>query len=325
MRPPISSADLLQAFDALRPSTDEDKSAIAEVLGLQWKPVALSRELILPKDDELLKPTKMNQDQIGVPIPRVPKPIPVTRLSSNDSDFTIRGPVKQTSVSPLWSKPSGEFEPTLSPLPSAESEVMPLFVPRWTRGIMSTALADRTTTGLIDIREVVSEISQGRLLRTLPRFSTPAMARRVEILADVGISMLPFAADQRSVIAAVRTVAGSDNVSILKFTGSPLQGAGTDDMIEWPDFYTFPSSKTHVLLLSDLGIGRPPMTGTPASVEEWRRFGWELRRRQIACTAFVPYPARRWPVELIRQFHLVEWDRATTAGTIKFSPRPRTT
>jgi hypothetical protein len=259
-------------------------------------------------------------------VPALPqkKSIPLTQPSAKDLGFKISGPVKQGAGSLLWAKPKSEkFES--APAPSRQLEVQPLFVPRWTRGIISTALAVRTPTGQVDVREVVNEIARGRLLRTLPRLSAPAIAQRVEILVDVGQAMLPFAADQQNVIEAVRTVAGFDSVTVIKFTGSPMRGAGTDEMLEWPDYYSFPSSKTHLLLLSDLGIGRLPMSGASAGVDEWQRFGWELRRRQIACTAFVPYPVKRWPAALMHQFRLVEWDRSTTAGTVRFSRRPRNT
>jgi hypothetical protein len=322
MRPPISSADLLRAFDELKPSSDEEKSAIAEALGLEWKPAAVPHERIPPKDEGATEVKTQQATTRIVPAPPPQKSVLMTHPAAKDVGFTISGPVKQSSGSLLWAKPSREFEPAPAPVPPVELEVPPLFVPRWTRGIMSTALAVRSATGQVDIREVVSEIARGRLLRTLPRLIAPAMAQRVEVLVDVGASMLPFAADQRSVIEAVRTVAGIDNVSFLKFMGSPLRGAGADDMLEWPDYYSFPPSKTHVLLLSDLGIGRPPMSGAAASVDEWRRFGWELRRRRIACTGFVPYPAKRWPAALTQQFRLVEWDRATTAGSVRFSRRP---
>lgn len=325
MRPAISTADLLQAFQVLNPSNDEEKSAIAQVLGLERKPVAAPEERGAPVESgerqEKSEPDKQRIESTPTPV----KSIAVTKPSGKDVGFTVSGPVKHHSGSPLWVKPklSEEFES--APAPPVELEVPPLFVPRWTRGIMSTALAVRTPTGQVDIREVVSEIARGRLLRTLPRLSAPTMAQSIEILVDVGHSMLPFAADQQNVIEAVRTVAGLDNVSVLKFTGSPLRGAGRDEMLEWPGYYSFPPSKTHVLLLSDLGIGRPPISGTSAGVEEWRQFGRELRRRQIACTAFVPYPSKRWPAGFIYEFRLVEWDRSTTAGNVKFSRRPKST
>ncbi len=318
MRPPISTADLLRAFEALQPSNDVEKSAIAQVLGLEWRPVAVLDTPAPPPD------TPSKKDIPGAMISQVvtPQPskktIPIAKPTGKASGFKISGPTKRTGGSPLWSTPksSGAFE-SISSL--VQLAVLPLFVPRWTRSIMSTALAVRIPVGPVDISAVVDDIARGRLLRMLPQLNAMAMASQVEILVDVGHSMLPFAADQQHVIKAVRTVVGFDCVRVLKFTGSPLRGTGTDDMLEWPEYYSFPLSPTHILLLSDLGIGRSPVSGTSASVDEWRRFGRELRRRQIACTAFVPYPTNRWPLALRHQFRMVEWDRTTTAGHVRFS------
>ncbi len=318
MRPPISTADLLRAFEALQPSNDVEKSAIAQMLGLEWKPVAALNAPVLPAKEDVLKqgPVSATSQVAQPPAPKMA--VPVTQPSGKAGRFKISGPVKHTARSPLWATPksSDAFESVSS---LVQREVPPLFMPRWTRSIMSTALAVRTPTGQVDIHAIVEAISCGRLLRTLPRLNAMAMASQVEILVDVGHSMLPFATDQQHVIKAVRTVVGVDYVRVLKFTGSPLRGAGTDDMLEWPKYYSFPSAQTHILLLSDIGIGRSPMSGTSASVDEWRRFGRELRRRQIACTAFIPYPAKRWPPALMHQLRMVEWDRTTTTGQVRFS------
>jgi hypothetical protein len=320
MNPPISSADLLRAFTELEPSTDDAKRAIAQVLGLEWKMAKLA--IPLPPGPEVplpdpLAPVKI--ERLPTPVKESVATVPTVNAVMN---FTLSGPAKKKTASVLWATPPGEFEvPPASPAPA---EVPPLFLPRWTRAILSTALAARSQTGTPDVREIVSEIARGHLLRKLPQLYADTMAQQVQVLVDVGDSMLPFAADQRNAIKAVKAVAGSDRVAVLKFTGSPLRGAGTDDEAVWKEF-VFPSSKAQILMLTDLGIGRSPLSETLASVNEWRRFGRELRRRGIACTVFLPYPAKRWPSNLAGQFRLVAWDRATTASSVKFSRRSRNT
>jgi hypothetical protein len=320
MNPPISSADLLRAFTELEPSNEDAKRGIARALGLEWKVVkaatpAPSQPQVLPSDP--LAPVK-----IEMPMPHVEDSIVSVPTVSAVMNFTVSGPTKKKAASILWATPPGEFEGMQAS--SAPAEVAPLFLPRWTRAILSTSLAVRSRTGSPDVREVVSQIARGHLLRKLPQLYTDTMAQQVQVLVDVGDSMLPFAADQRTAIKAVKAVAGSDRVTVLKFTGSPLRGAGTDDEEVWNEF-VFPSSKAQILMLTDLGIGRSPLTETLASVNEWRRFGRELRRRGITCTVFLPYPAKRWPSALAGQFRLVAWDRATTASSVKFSRRSNNT
>jgi hypothetical protein len=317
MQPLISLADLLKAFAELEPSTHEQKTAIARVLGLEWKPPAQS-VLTVPERKEQTPRQRTQTGAASIIAPRPPQPsLAVAPSAGEDVSFTIAGPSKQDAPSQLWAKPSSDFEALRTAV--VAPSVAPLFTPRWTRGIMSTALAVRSPIGQPDIRQIVYQIARGKLLRALPRLDAAAMAQRVEVLIDVGESMLPFAEDQRGVVQSVLSVAGFDNVRVMKFGGTPLRGAGTDDMDEWPESYAFPSPNTHVLLLSDLGIGRPLVSGAGASADEWLRFASELRRRGIACTAFVPYPSKRWPQALAAQLRLVEWDRATTAGTVRFS------
>ena len=135
----------------------------------------------------------------------------------------------------------------------------------------------------------------------------------VEILLDVGDSMMPYVQDQRELVSAVQTVVGAGSVRPLKFMGSPLRGAGTDEDETWPD-YSFPPPGVHLLLLTDFGIGRPPVSHVQVNAQEWRRFADELRRRKVGCTAFVPYPQSRWPVKITRYFRTVEWDRWHDGG-----------
>jgi hypothetical protein len=318
MEPAISIADLLRAFRAIKPSNNQERLAIAQLLGLDWRPPGMSVKAPLPKHEAPAPDPGKPPDPVRVPAAPAHYSAPVPPTTGKTAIFSISGPEKRGTDTPLWPTSSGPFEP---PAPKAVPlEVAPLFVPRWTRGILSTALAVRGPVGAVDLREVVAEIARGRLLRKLPRLQAAAMALRVAVLVDVGDSMLPFAEDQRSMIKAVRTLAGFDNVSVLKFTGTPLRGAGTDEMEEWPE-YSFPSSGTHVLLLSDLGIGRPPVTGTLAGVEEWRRFSWELRRRGVASTAFVPYPARHWPPALTRRFRFVRVGPRHYGGECEILPK----
>jgi hypothetical protein len=319
MRPPISAADLLEAFRLLRPANDEERRAIARVLGLEWKP----RTAVPAASVEEAKPA------VVVEAPRAlkenprkvePPARPSASTPGGTAGFTISGPVKNPAEPGFWANENGAFEPVTA-VTGVAPPVAPLFVPRWTRAILSTSLATRSPIGAPDVPRIVTEIASGRLLRQVPRLTVAAMALRVQILVDVGESMLPFEADQRDVIRAVKMVAGTDSVRVLKFTGTPLRAAGTDEMPEWQP-YDFPPSDTHVLLLSDLGIGRPPMSDTSAGVDEWQAFARQLRRHRIACTAFVPYPANRWPEALVSKIRLVEWDRSTTASSVRFARRP---
>jgi hypothetical protein len=322
MKPAISIADVLRAFQALAPQTEEEKRAIAEVLGFTLAPVAVTVGGE-PPPPEAVQPIKPPPPLRFRPnILNRPNRMPATTASA--AGFTISGPESRGEGGAPWAAAAaqrGEFDAPWAP--AVTIAAVPLFEPRWNRAILSTALGVQGPVGRVNVAQIVDEVARGRPLRKLPRFPGNLVAPFVEILLDVGDSMMPYAQDQRELVSAVQTVVGAGSVRTLKFMGSPLRGAGTDEDETWPD-YLFPAPGVHLLLLTDFGIGRPPVSHVQVSAQEWRRFADVLRRRKLGCTAFVPYPPARWPVKITRYFRTVEWDRGTTAGSVKFSRRPGT-
>jgi hypothetical protein len=318
MKPAISIADVLRAYHALVPAREEDKRAIAELLGFSLAAPMVSVAAVPPEEAPPPRdPARELQPRRQSSVP--PAPISRAGASAAGMDFTVSGPQRRLQGPVPWSEVRDELGSPQAPVVPIEAE--PLFEPRWSRAILSTALGVQAPIGRVNIREIAEEIARGRPLRRLPRLPGHALAPFVEVLLDVGDSMMPFMQDQGQLISALQKVAGADNMRVLKFTGSPLSGAGTDADEVWPE-YSFPARGTSVLLLTDFGIGHPTTTNTRARPQEWRQFAAELRRRKIGCTAFVPYPRSRWPRELTRGFRTVEWDRTTTAGSVKFSSRP---
>jgi hypothetical protein len=72
-----------------------------------------------------------------------------------------------------------------------------------------------------------------------------------------------------------------------------------------------------VLLLTDLGIGRPLFARESATPAVWRGFLEELRRAGCAPVALVPYAPARWPPALRRALPIILWDRRTSAGHVR--------
>ena len=69
-----------------------------------------------------------------------------------------------------------------------------------------------------------------------------------------------------------------------------------------------------MVLLTDLGIGRPLGWDDWADVAEWQEFAALVRRAQCPLVAFVPYRRARWPTRLIHSIAIVQWDRTTTVA-----------
>jgi hypothetical protein len=192
-------------------------------------------------------------------------------------------------------------------------------VERWARNILAAAVATRQPDGPIDLPRLVRDVANREWPATLPREVRYA-PRGAQLLVDFGEAMLPYAADQRGVAAQLRRLLGTDRVTTLHFAGSPLQGVGTGPSDTWRPYGDehLPPPGTPVLALTDLGIARPPMTRSYGGVRDWRRFAERLAAHGSRVVALVPYPERRWPRSLRPLVRIIQWDRATTVGAVRF-------
>ena len=82
-----------------------------------------------------------------------------------------------------------------------------------------------------------------------------------------------------------------------------------------------PRVGTLLLILSNLGIGGPPLLDGSSSHREWFDLAQAARRRGSSVVALVPYPPSRWPRALARVVAMLEWDRTTTASAAKRAAR----
>lgn len=318
MSEPLPSfGDLIRAFARLRPTDAASKRAIANALGFDY-------------DETLVEP------------PPPPPPPPPTETSSIEETSKRRQSAPSPSSSSPASSPfntdltpsvlrplpnvtqsprSWETATPLAPPPTTKVEpppVEPLLVPRWTRGILSAALARRAAEGEIDIEAVVRTISSGLAFRAVPRRLVPRVGSGVQVLVDAAEAMTPFAEDQLWLSERIRVVAGRDRTEVLGIEHTTTFVAGAGMRLGWDDYFA-----THVplpgivtILLTDLGIGRAPVARW-TSPSRWLDFANELRRRGVPLVAIVPYARSRWPDALRRAIPIVQWDARTTARTAR--------
>jgi hypothetical protein len=301
----INLGDLARALEDLKPDDEATRRAIALTLGL---------DLAVPESQEKTSKEK------GSPLPKPPQPGEI----GGD-----RNPFMKSSVRPIASliehTASEERAPSIyvPPLEPSKPEddmqpppLEPLFFPRWTRGILSASLATDSTTGPPDVERIVQTLARGMCLHELPMLPSPTLTRGVQLLIDRSQAMLPFIRDQIRLREEILRVVGSDRVSTMRFVGCPLRGAGEGPEMSWSQ-YEPPLPGTPVLLLTDLGIGRPRLIDERASVTEWRKFAQLVKKAQCPLVAFVPYLAARWPQALRRHLTIIQWDRKTTATTVR--------
>jgi len=216
-----------------------------------------------------------------------------------DMDAILQGPAlpTQTSAETRWQQP----------LPG-------LLDPNTVRSILFFALATAVCDAEIDVEALVRFLSfQEEWRGSLPRLARSTVRCGVQVVIDRRLAMRPFYGDQNFIAGFVRRVVG-DRSEFVTFQNTPnvvIRGAS----LEARD-YRPPAAGTPVLLLSDLGIGRP-IQDDSLLTELWLGFARRVREAECPLIAFVPYPASRWPTALRREFVIVHWDRPTTPGKVR--------
>src|SRR5580692_2007900 len=166
------------------------------------------------------------------------------------------------------------------------SEPEPLFTPEWTPALLAEALGVQVPSERYDIEGMVQLAATGQPLRDLRR-PRRTLAYGVQLLIDAGSGMAPFAQDCARLRREVIRLAGS-GLRDMRFVGCPTRGAGRGPR-PW-DGYRPPWSPTPVLIVTDLGSGRPPSSLDTVRVAEWLAFAATLRRERCRPVTLVPYP-----------------------------------
>jgi hypothetical protein len=299
----ISLGDLAWALKKLKPTNETTRLAIAQTLGMSWLP---------PQKREVVSKRKRRRDTETAVVPRsqpiFERPTAENRVLSSRLEHTRNEkPAPSIYVPPLEaSAPESEAQPLL---------LEPLFFPRWTRGILSSGLATNSANGTVDVDRVVKLLANGEAVEELPLLSSPTLTRGVQLLIDRSQAMMPFIRDQVRLHEEILAVVGPDRVETLRFVGCPTRGAGAGPEHTWAQ-YAPPLTGAPVLLLTDLGIGRPGFGYEHAGVNEWVMFAHLVRKAKSPLIAFVPYDESRWPTLLRNHISIIQWDRNTTAITI---------
>jgi hypothetical protein len=318
MGPVISAADLLRAFAVIKPTTVDEKRAIAAMLGFEWQ-ASSGKE---PDQAPIIERKPPEQP----PKPPLPKPSPSPPPVSPDGPTRrdAGGGIRISAPRPV-PRPRLEWlnaGPALQPgtLGRAHNPA-PLFRPQWTRAILGASLSVRRPIGPPDLARAVEVIARGEALQVVPRQPIMTFARGVQALIDVGENMQPFWQDRAVLRRDLKRIVGDGSLEILQFMSSPRKTRRDDRSRAWLDYETRfpPQLDACVLIVSDFGIGGGLGLARGASPYSWAMLARRLARSGHRVVGFVPYPPARWPSFLSRAIHLVQWDRTTTVGRISLS------
>lgn len=309
--------DLVRAAHKLEVSTDEEWARLAALLGLggaaTTAPPVGDRRVPQPPPAADEEPVD-DEDATAEPGNPAADPAGPGAAPSGEGEVRLLTPVDRTAPRAFgWT-----VDALPAPRDAGRAEPPPhmsLFAPRSTAALLRTALARIAMEGELDFERAAEQIAQARPLAEIPRRPLPTLRHGVQILADVSVSMEPFARDVEDVIARVRAVVGAAGTQVLRFADVPSRGAGTGSRGSWQP-YRPPRPGTQVLILSDLGAGGPLFNPWRATGAEWEATVGAIRRGGCEAIAFVPLPERLWSRSRRPLLPVIAWDRGTTVSKV---------
>ncbi len=315
IRSQVGLADVARCFKRLAPRGKPTRAAVALLLGFEWRTHAVPAVRKRPPKRVLEEPPTepISDPDAGAD----PEGETVPSTTRSDAIERVLEPVttEREGLSRPW-----EVEDVLEEVEERHLEGVaafePLFGRRSTPGILAACSATPTAAGPVDVEALVSRVASARPVVEIPRLRRPTLATGVQLLIDAGAGMEPFARDQIELAEELRRVAGRSQVEQLSFADCPLRGAGEGPFWTW-ERYRPPVPGRPVLVLTDLGIGGPPLHLERAAIREWLAFAELLRRQESPLVVLVPYKPERWPKALERAAILVHWDRGTTLAAVR--------
>jgi hypothetical protein len=297
----IYLGDLVRALNALQPADAAARQAIARVLGFDAAapaqpppaaPATPSRPPARPVQPR--PPPGPASGEIPPPLPSVLNRVETGELSGG------------LDVRPLAVTPTA---PAASPVPD------PLLLPLWLRAIVTAACATLSREGPVDVPGLIDTLAQARPVTALPRRSWPTLQKGIHVLVDRSEALAPYSTDLAQLLDALQATVGREKTAIWSFSGTPLRRVWGDRAE--PRLYLVPPPGTPVVLLTDLGIGRPLLATDRASTDEWALFAWLVRSKGCPLVAFVPYGPARWPAPLARTMILLGMQPGVTASAVR--------
>jgi hypothetical protein len=253
----------------------------------------------------------------AAPVPRLPE-LTVT-TGGADTEVVLRRAGSDNRIAPpSWLDDSDET--LVAGQEPPPEQPLPLFGRLWQRGILSAALATHVAEGDFDFDRIFDIVSERRMLEELPRLPVPTLRRGVQLLLDRAPGMDPFLLDQDALVRALDDILSDDRLEVLYFAGCPSRGAGPGTRSNWQKWKP-PLPGVPVLIVSNFGIGGPPLDEERASTGEWLEFIRRARAAGPRLVGLVPYHALRWPPAIARALTLLHWSERTTVGEVRRAQR----
>ena len=302
--------DAARAFAALRPADDATRATIAGLLGLSVSAPATGSVRTQTGDSDRGHAPAITPAADGAP----PAPPEDAEIAHSLDDLPLLTAVGREAPGVTgWTAGRSLPRVTAEHIASVPRHE-PLFSPRSISSVVHALLAQDTGDGPIDVAAIVDAVARRQPLLDIPHERRATLRFGAQLLLDVGEGMEPFLRDEEVLAEQVRRVVGKAT-PVYYFADCPLRDVGPDSVASW-DHYRPPHPRTPVLVISDFGIGGPPLHPRRSRLEEWARFAQLLADAECPVAGLTPYPPDRWRTGLARHIPLLTWDRGITVGTV---------
>lgn len=313
--------DLAWALAWLNPHDDGERRAIIKLLGFDIAGPAIGDPKTESPPLPLLPPPSLSRRGDSSPEDEPTEAVSPNRLQESMTENTSRAKegtlhVELFEVEPVF--PSIEATVVLESASSVGSPkpLLPLLRRESVRAAFSEMLGTDRAIGRVELGSMIRRLASAKPVGQLPRTVVRTLARGCDVLVDLGMGLTPFANDRRQVLEELVRVVGDDNVTRWFFWDHPLDGVCKRPSRS-RDPYVPPRRGRPVLVVTDLGIGRPRLTPRGHRETEWLDFAAQLREAGCPLIALVPYPPKRWPQRLTRVMTVLLWDRTLTVLEIR--------
>lgn len=302
----VSIGAALRAFRELGATTDDERRAIARLLGYDLAAaVAVGEPAPLPPPRPRVDPAPAREPEPPAPPPSLASEEPATEL--------IRLPdlVRNELALPA---PLPRPAAAVAPTPAA-----PLFAPAWSRTIVARLGARLAPVGAFDATRLVERVATRAPIRALPRRLRLISAPAITVVLDSSGAMPWLAADQAELVAQLRAtlrpaidLVTSDGPPAVLAPGTRAAPELGDDLDVEPAISA--TSGGRVLAISDLGVSAWEAP-TTERVAAWRAFATQLAAHGASLVVVTPVPAARLP-RALHHLRCVHWDRRTRPSAI---------
>ncbi len=294
--------DVVRAWRALGAETDDERRAIARLLGFDLRADEVVTTAARPP---------MSPPTASVPTPRVEAP----RVEAAADPEAI--PLELVTFPPVRDDdPRLPLDGLDRPTAAVAAPLESLFAAGWSRTIAAKLTARAAATGAIDVARLIDRFAHRRPVLALPRQQRLITATEIVIVVDQRGTLAWFEPDVAALVAQINAVTPA-HVSVVPSAGAPtliaanVEAVTNDDDDDDPPAAVRLAEHGRLIAITDLGLGSPWTRADLRRADAWATLATELAARGSTLVIVTPVDPAALPSQVTRAAACVHWDRAT--------------